>query len=102
MGMSIGNFVAGNVKQQVKNKNLNRYLQMEPFPFTNKQENEVHRKQIIEKAGIFIFIYGDLNENLQSIKFSGMWKEYTYAKSNPHNIIIALPCGDLSISKKIY
>lgn len=102
MGMSIGNFVAGNVKQQVRNKNLNRYLQMEPFPFTSKKENEAHRKQIIEKAGVFVFIYGDLDENGTSVELSGMWKEYLYAKSDPNNIIIPLPCGDSSISKIIY
>lgn len=104
MGMSIGNFIAGNIKQQVKSKNLNpnRYLQMEPFPFTSKAENELHRKQIIGKAGIFIFIYGDLNENTKSIEDNGMWKEYVYAKTDKNNIIIALPCGNSSVSKKIY
>lgn len=45
MGMSIGHFISGTIKQLVKNKNINRYLQMEPFPFTSKEANINHRKK---------------------------------------------------------
>lgn len=101
MGMSIGHFICGTIKQKCNEKNLNRYLQMEPFPFTSQEDNEKHRESMIKKAGIFIFIFGDF-ENTNNIEESGMWKEYLQAKKNKNNIIIALPCGDDSISKQIY
>lgn len=99
MGMSIGHFISGSVKQFCKGKNLNRYLQMEPFPFTNSIDNDIHRRQMIDKAGIFIFLYGDPCED---VTHSGMWKEYIYAKENAKNILVPLPCGKDSISYHIY
>lgn len=57
---------------------------------------------MIKKAGIFIFIFGDIDENLPNVEESGMWKEYILAKNNKDNIIIPLPCGADSISSKIY
>ena len=102
MGMSIGNFICGTIKQKCNEKNLNRYLQMEPFPFTSSTDNARHRECMIKKAGIFIFIIGYLDENFPSVEESGMWKEYILAKNNKDNIIIPLPCGADSISSKIY
>lgn len=102
MGMSIGHFICGTIKQKCNGKNINRYLQMEPFPFTSDIDNEKHRENIINKAGIFIYIFGDLDEAPNNIENSGMWKEYMLAKYNKDNIIIPLPCGEDSISKKIY
>ena len=57
MGMSIGHFICGTIKQNCKEKNLNlnRYLQMEPFPFTSKNDNDKHRENIINKA-VHIFV----------------------------------------------
>lgn len=102
MGMSIGHFICGTVKQKSKEKNLNRYLQMEPFPFTSREDNDKHRECMQKKAGIFIFIFGDLDDAMENIENSGMWKEYLFAKSCEDNIIIPLPCGEDSISSKIY
>ena len=102
MGMSIGHFICGNVKQNCKNKNLSRYLQMEPFPFTTPEENEKHRKDILSKAGIYIFIYGDIDENNKSITCHGMWKEYVQAKAMQGSIIVPLSCGKTSVSDAIY
>lgn len=102
MGMSIGHFICGTVRQKCKNKNLNRYLQMEPFPFTNKEDNKKHRDSLINKSGIFIFIFGDLDETQKEIENSGMWKEYVQAKNNEDNILIPLPCGKDSISTIIF
>lgn len=102
MGMSIGHFICGTIKQKCKGKNINRYLQMEPFPFTSSIDNEKHRENMINKAGIFIYIFGDLDEVCDNIENSGMWKEYMLAKYNRDNIIIPLPCGEDSISKIIY
>lgn len=53
MGMSIGNFISGRIRAEMKGKNVNRFLQMEPFPFTTSKDNDIHRKNIIKKAGIF-------------------------------------------------
>ncbi len=102
MGMSIGHFISGTIKQQCQEKNVNRYLQMEPFPFTSVEANKKHREEMISKAGIFIFIYGDIDNDKTDIEKSGMWKEYILAKENSENIIIPLPCGDDSISSIIY
>lgn len=102
MGMSIGNFVCGSIKQMCNNKNVNRYLQMEPFPFTNQEDRKKHRHDIISKAGIFIFIYGDYDGKPESIHKSGMWQEYLEAKKDKRNIIISLPCGKESISEYIF
>lgn len=49
MGMSIGHFICGTIKQKCNEKNLNRYLQMEPFPFTNSTDNARHRESMIKK-----------------------------------------------------
>lgn len=102
MGMSIGHFVSGSIKKQCQNRDVKRYLEMEPFPFTSKEDNERHRQNIMAKAGVFIFIFGDLDENPLKLDQNGMWKEYKIAKSNDQNIIIPLPCGDNSISTIIY
>ncbi len=102
MGMSIGHFICGTIKQKCNERNLNRYLQMEPFPFTSQEDNAKHRESMIKKAGIFIFIFGDFDENLKNVEDSGMWKEYLLAKSDKDNIIIPLPCGFESVSSKIY
>lgn len=101
MGMSIGHFISGTIKKNCIGKNLNRYLQMEPFPFSDPVANSIHRKSIISKAGIFIFIYGDI-EDITKIEQNGMWKEYLLAKSDKNNIIIAIPCGKDSISYYIF
>ncbi|WP_461257562.1 hypothetical protein, partial [Treponema sp. R80B11-R83G3] len=98
MGMSIGHFISGTVKQLCNGKNPNRYLQMEPFPFTSNEANEKHRKSIVSKASIFIFIFGDYSGNEDEIEKSGMWNEYLYAKNDKNGILIPLPCGRLSIS----
>ncbi len=102
MGMSIGHFICGTIKKKCGEKNLKRYLQMEPFPFTSKEDNEKHRENMINKAGIFIFIFGDYDETSKNIENNGMWKEYLQAKKNKENIIVPLPCGADSISTKIY
>lgn len=102
MGMSIGHFISGSVKELCKKHDLKRYLEMEPFPFTGIQDNDRHRQCIMGKAGIFIFLYGDKDENKTDFKQGGMWKEYLIAKNDDHNIIIPLPCGKNSISQEIY
>lgn len=102
MGMSIGHFISGTVKQNCQTKNLNRYLQMEPFPFTTQKANKKHRENMISKAGIFIFLYGDMPENECSIEQNGMWKEYLLAKLDENNIIIPIPCGKDSVSNIIF
>ncbi len=102
MGMSIGHFICGTIKQKYINKNINRYLQMEPFPFTSKKDNQKHRENMLNKAGIHIFIFGDLEGFVGGKENSGMWKEYMLAKSNNENVIIPLPCGNDSISKQIF
>jgi len=102
MGMSIGNFICGSIKSVYKNFNINRYLQMEPFPFLSPQSNENHRKRIMSKAGIFLFLYGDFDGDERSIFKSGIWKEYQEAKQSSDNIIVPLPCGKDSISQYIF
>lgn len=102
MGMSIGHFISGTIKEMCKGKNLNRYLQMEPFPFSSAEANKRHRENMINKAGIFIFIYGDTGANESLIEQSGMWKEYILAKAACDSIIIPLPCGEDSISDYIF
>ena len=102
MGMSIGHFICGTIKQKCINKNINRYLQMEPFPFTSPEDNQKHRENMLNKAGIYIFLFGDFEEFVGGKENSGMWKEYLHAKKSKENIIIPLPCGDDSISKQIF
>ncbi len=102
MGMSIGHFISGTIKQKCIGKNINRYLQMEPFPFTSQEDNQKHRENMINKAGIFIFLFGDFEEYKGEIENSGIWKEYIQAKKHQDNIIIPLPCGKDSISNQIY
>jgi hypothetical protein len=102
MGMSIGHFISGTIKQLCNGKNLNRHLQMEPFPFTSQEANENHRKSLVNKAGIFIFLFGDFGGDINDINKSGMWNEYLYAKKDENNILIPLPCGKFSMSNCIY
>ena len=102
MGMSVGHFICGTIKQKCIGKNINRYLQMEPFPFTSKEDNQKHRENMINRAGICIIIFGDYEGGLEEIQKSGMWKEYMQAKKDTENIIIPLPCGSESISEQIF
>lgn len=102
MGMSIGHFICGTVKDKCNERNSKRFLQMEPFPFTTSEANDKHRNNIIGKCGIFIFIFGDVNKNNFNIEHSGMWKEYKKAKEDSNNIIVPIPCGKNSISYYIY
>ena len=53
-------------------------------------------------AGVFIFIYGDIYENQRNIIENGMWIEYLEAKKNNENIIVPIPCGENTVSSKIY
>ena len=99
MGNSIGHFISGSIKHMCRNQNINRFLQMEPFPFTSKEDNKIHRENILKKAGIFIFIYGDFNKD--NYRQSGMWIEYELAKKE-RGIIIPLNCGKDSISYYIF
>ena len=78
------------------------YTHLEPFPFTSKNDNDKHRENIINKAGIFLFVFGDLDEALDGIQNSGIWREYILAKKNKENILIPLPCGIDSISYRIF
>lgn len=102
MGMSVGHFICGTIKQKCIGKNINRYLQMEPFPFTSREDNQKHRENMINRVGICIFILGDCDGGLQEIQNSGMWIEYMQAKKDIENIIIPLPCGNESISEQIF
>jgi len=102
MGMSIGHFVSGTIKQLCKEKNINRYLRMEPFPFTSDEANEQHRESLINKAGVFIFIFGDFDGIKSNLKSNGMWREYLGAKNDKNNIIIPLPCSKDSVSYVIF
>ncbi len=101
MGMSIGHFICGTVKNKCNEKNIKRHLQMEPFPFTTAEANSKHRSNIIKKAGIFLFLYGDYDNNY-IIEETGMWEEYIKAKSDKDNIIVSLPCKNDSISYYIF
>jgi len=100
MGMSIGHFITGAVKNQCEGRNQNRYLQMEPFPFTSQSDNDQHRKDIMSRAGIFIFIFGDIGD--KDVNRSGMWREYNQATEDTLSIIIPLPCGTDSVSNYIF
>lgn len=102
MGMSIGHFICGAIKNKIGRKNINRYLEMEPFPFTSAKDNAQHRENIMSKSGIFIFLFGDVDASSGNIENCGMWKEYLLAKQNSKNIIIPLPCGSDSISTIIF
>lgn len=104
LGNSIGHFISGSIKERCRNnqnKNINRYLQMEPFPFTGAEDSARHRYKMIEKAGITIFIYGNAPKNA-NIEQTGMYKEYLIAKENKDTIIIPIPCGTNTVSDYIF
>lgn len=104
MGLSIGHFISGSIKDKCKEKrrgDIGRYLQMEPFPFTNENDSKIHRRNMIGKAGIFIFLYGHIHEE-QNITNSGMYKEYLIAKESNDNIIIPIPCGKDTVSNYLF
>lgn len=104
LGNSIGHFISGSIKERCRNthnKNINRYLQMEPFPFTGEEDSARHRFRMIEKAGIAIFIYGNIPNN-GFIEQTGMYKEYLIAKENSDTIIIPIPCGTNTVSNYIF
>lgn len=104
LGNSIGHFISGSIKERCRyshSKNVDRYLQMEPFPFTGPEESDRHRHNMIEKAGIVIFIYGNVSGD-SDIKQTGMFKEYLIAKENKDTIIIPIPCGLNTVSNYIF
>jgi hypothetical protein len=104
MGISIGHFISGSIKEMCKERqrgDIGRYLQMEPFPFTGENDSHIHRRSMIGKAGIVIFIYGNLH-NEQDVTHSGMYKEYLIAKENSDTIIIPIPCGTDTVSNYLF
>ncbi|MBQ8116743.1 MAG: SIR2 family protein [Lachnospiraceae bacterium] len=104
MGISIGHFISGSIKEMCKERlrgDVGRYLQMEPFPFTGENDSKIHRRNMIGKAGIVIFIYGHLQSG-QDITCSGMYKEYLIAKENSDTIIIPIPCGTDTVSNYLF
>ena len=100
MGMSIGNFVVGPIIKRAheKNENVDRFISINPFPFSTYKEHYIHRKSMISMSGISIFIYGDYRDDYER---TGMWSEYLISKEQK-NIIIAIPTSYPSISNTIF
>lgn len=96
-GYKIGYYIASEATKLLIEENVIDYrthLQMYPFnEHATSASKTKHRKYMIDKSNITIFMYGSGNKN------SGVLEEYEIAKENNNRIII--PIGSTGGSAKI-
>lgn len=108
-GLGIGSTIINGALEATDNnrfKTINDNLSLHPFPQIAPQNSSLqqqwtkYRENIISKAGICIFIFGNKEENGKKIIAEGMIEEYNIAKKM--NKLIIPVGGTGGASKKIY
>ncbi len=104
-GLGIGSAVVSGaleaIYQDLKNVSKDS-LVLRPFPQieTAKQMWSDYRRDMINHAGIAIFMYGNKLENGKLVSSNGMWEEFEIAKENQ---LLILPIGATGyIAKEIH
>lgn len=99
-GLGIGSSVINGALEEImqsKYKHVDEHLCLRPFPqvitgkMTREQLWQVYREEMIQQAGIAIFMFGNKKSEDGIVIADGMIKEFEIAK-NSHKIIIPLGC----------
>lgn len=108
-GMGVGSAVITGALQEIymnkKSINENRLL-LRPFPqgiednSTRQKLWRIYREDMISRAGVSIFVFGNKLENGKIVSANGMRSEYEIAIEN-HNIIVPIGCTGY-VAKEIW
>lgn len=107
-GLGVGSYVINGALEEVfqsKYKHINEYLILRPFPqysSGNKKLSELwqeYRNNMIDEAGVAIFVFGNKEKNGNVVLADGVKKEFEIAKNKRKFII---PIGSTGyVSKEI-
>ena len=106
VGLGIGNvIISGAISQIFKNKDksIEEYITMRPFPQYIEDENErkcvwdKYRRDLIKRSGIALFFFGNKTSNGGIVTADGMRSEFTIAKELG---VILVPIGSTGFMAK--
>lgn len=95
-GVGVGSYVISGVTDYCysnENRNISDYLTLMPFPFYSDNKEDLietwikYREEMISKAGIAVFMFGNKKENDKIVLADGMKDEYTISVKNDLDII---------------
>lgn len=86
-GLGVGGAVIESALDEVyleKKAPIDDHLQVYPFPIAARSDTIKHsyRKDMISRAGVAIFIFGNKLEEITLREADGMWQEFEIARSN--------------------
>lgn len=108
-GLGIGSSVINGALDEIyksKYRHINKYLSLFPFPQNDNGEKSLkkrwseNREQMIDEAGICIFIFGNKKIGVEVVPASGMLEEFEIAKEKK-KIIIPVASTDF-VAKDIF
>ncbi len=95
-GVGVGSYVISGVTDYCysnENRNISDYLTLMPFPFYSDNKEDLietwikYREEMISKAGMAVFMFGNKKENDKIVLADGMKDEYTISVKNDLDII---------------
>ncbi|WP_209366274.1 SIR2 family protein [Sediminibacillus dalangtanensis] len=108
-GLGVGSYVINGALEEIfnsKNKKTNDFLTLRPFPQnesggkTLKELWTEYRKDMINDAGVTIFLFGNKDKDGKTIEADGMMEEFQIAKNKNKYII---PIGSTGyVTKRIF
>lgn len=94
-GLGVGNHILDGALEEVylgKKERITDHLQVLPFPSAGHPEmiTTSYRNDMISRAGVVIFVFGNKLEDIEVKEADGMWKEFEIARSNK---AVLIPVG---------
>ncbi|HTI08439.1 MAG TPA: hypothetical protein VL832_07770 [Puia sp.] len=94
-GLGVGSHILDGALEEIylgQNEKITDHLQVFPFPSAGHPERITtsYRKDMISRAGVVIFVFGNKLEDIEVREADGMWKEFEIARSNK---AILIPVG---------
>lgn len=105
-GLGVGSYVINGALEEIfhnKGKKINDYLTLRPFPHHTSGEKALkelwteYRKDMINEAGVLIFIFGNKSVDGTIVEADGMIEEYHIARKQGKYII---PIGSTGYTAK--
>jgi Sir2- and TIR-associating SLOG family len=106
LGSGVGNYIVEGALHEIyveKKERLTDRLQVFPFPARmgiSDNTFEHYRQDIISRAGVSIFLFGNKLEDITVREADGMWQEFEIAKSH-HALLIPVGASGYT-SEKIW
>ncbi|EMY4798295.1 SIR2 family protein [Bacillus pacificus] len=108
-GLGVGSYVINGALEEIfenRGGKINEYLTLRPFPQSASGEKAIkeiwseYRREMLDEAGIIIFVFGNKLVDGEVIDADGILEEYQFAKDNGKYII---PIGSTGyITEKIF